>query len=216
MNRKIISFFILLIILPGCVNVTSERPKIHYYIIAFLPDNFERKVPAAKIEVEPFTISQIYHTDKFVYRTNGYEIAEDFYNRWVISPERLITEYVKNYMRFNVLNTDSFKQYERFKIKGHIHEFYAEIDEKRLNAVINISVELYRFNNIKKTYDLISIKNYCKKTSTEETNVNGYIRSMEKNINNVSKSILKEIHKYFGETKHALSRYKKYCYLYFM
>jgi hypothetical protein len=62
-------------------------------------------------------------------------------------------------------------------------------------------VELYRFNNIKKTYDLISIKNYCKETSTEETGVNGYIRSMEKNMNNVSKSILKEIYKYSSEAQ---------------
>jgi len=206
MNKKIISFFILLIILPGCVNVTSDRPKIHYYIIAFSPANFERKVPAAKIEVEPFTISQIYHTDKFVYRTNDYEITEDFYNRWVISPERLITEYFRNYIRFNVLNTDNLQQYERFKVKGHIHEFYAVIDEKRLDAVINLSVELYRFNNIKKTYDLISIKNYFKKTSTEETSVNGYIRSMEKNISEVSKNILNDIYTYSGEPEQPLNR----------
>ncbi|TYB34191.1 MAG: hypothetical protein FXF49_02810 [Flexistipes sinusarabici] len=199
MNRKIILFFILLIILTGCVKITSERPKIHYYVIAFSPDNFERKEPSAKIEVEPFTISQIYHTDKFIYRTNEYEITKDFYNRWIIKPDSFITEYIRNYIHFNILHDDNIKQREKFKIRGHIYEFYAKIEEKRLDAVINLRVELYRFNNIKKTYDLISIMNYCKSTSTEETSVNGYIRSMKKDLNDISKNILKDIYKYSGE-----------------
>ncbi|MDY6820972.1 MAG: hypothetical protein SVN78_05060 [Deferribacterota bacterium] len=196
MNKKIISLFILIVILSGCIKITSEHPKVHYYIISFIPEKFEKKALPVKIDIEPFTISQIYNTDKFIYRTDEYEITKDFYNRWIIKPASFITEYIRDYISFNFIDVNKIKHYDKFKIRGHIYEFYAKIDKGRLEAAINLSVNLYWYNNIMKTYDLIYTKNYRESTSTKDISVKGYIKSMEKNISNVSKSILNDIYSY--------------------
>lgn len=194
MKKIFISSFIILVFLSGCVKLHTERPKIHYYILSFIPDHFDREPLPIKVDFESFTISKIYDTDKFIYRTNNYEITGDFYNRWIVKPNEFISEYIRDYIYFNFVDINTQKKATDFKIKGHIYEFYGKINHGTLTSNLNMSVNLYWYNKIINTYDLIFTKNYNKNNSTNDLSTNGFINSMDKNIQEVSKEILEDIY----------------------
>jgi hypothetical protein len=194
MKKLNICLLVMLLLLPSCVKLTTEKPQIHYYIISFIPEHFEREPLPIKIHFENFTISKIYDTDKFIYRSNKYEITYDFYHRWIVKPNEFISEYIRDYISFNFHNINAQKNAQEFKIKGHIYEFYGGIKDGRLTSCLNMSVNLYWLNKITRTYDLVLTKNYNKIISTNDISTKGFIDSMDKNIQEISKEILDDFY----------------------
>jgi hypothetical protein len=194
MKKLFLSSFVILIFLSGCVKLHTERPKIHYYIISFIPEHFDREPLPIKVNFEGFTISKIYDTEKFIYRNNNYEITGDFYNRWIVRPNEFISEYIRDFINFNFSDINTLKNANDFKIKGHIYEFYGKIENGKLTSYLNMSINLYWYNKIMNTYDLIFTRNYNKKTITENITTKGYIDSMDNNIQEISKEILNDLY----------------------
>lgn len=194
MKKLFLCLFIVLTFLTACVQLATEKPRIHYYIISFIPEHFEREPLPIKIHFEDFTISKIYDTDKFIYRSNKYEITNDFYNRWIVKPNDFIAEYIRDYINFNFYDINAQENAHEFKIKGHIYEFYGEIKDGKLISCLNMSVNLYWYNRITKTFDLIFTKNYNKTNSTNDISTSGFINTMDKNIQEISKEVLDDIY----------------------
>lgn len=194
MKKILTCSLIILVFLSGCVKLHTDRPKIHYYIISFIPEHFDREPLPIKVDFEGFTMSKIYDTDKFIYRSNKYEITSDFYNRWIVKPNEFIAEYIRDYINFNFSDINTLKNAKDFKIKGHIYEFYGKINNGILTSYLNMSVNLYWYNKIMNTYDLIFTKNYNKNNSTNDLSTSGFINSMDKNIQEVSKEVLEDLY----------------------
>ena len=69
-----------------------------------------------------------------------------------------------------------------------------KVENGQLASYLNMSVNLYWYNKIMNTYDLIFTKNYNKKTITESITTKGYIDSMDNNIQEISKEILNDLY----------------------
>ena len=85
----------------GCVNIKKAYPdKRNYVLEAQRPDSSPRTPPRAdSICVRNFTISPRYESGELVYRHNEFNYAADFYNRFFVSPEILVTEETRTWLK---------------------------------------------------------------------------------------------------------------------
>lgn len=85
----------------GCVKIKKAYPdKRNYVLEAQRPDSSPRTPPRAdSICVRNFTVSPRYESGELVYRHSELNYAADFYNRFFVSPEILVTEETRTWLK---------------------------------------------------------------------------------------------------------------------
>ena len=107
MRRRLLGFIAVLCPMlavafhTGCVKIKKAYPdKRNYVLEAQRPDSSPRTPPRAdSISVRNFTISPRYESGELVYRQSEFNYAADFYNRFFVSPEILVAEETRTWLK---------------------------------------------------------------------------------------------------------------------
>jgi len=113
--------------------------------------------------VNRFSISPEFETNSFVYRLSPTRFATDFYNNFMVSPARMITEVIQEDLwaspLFSQVPTHSMADI-RFQLWGKVTSFYGDtLDPKHPKAVVTIRLILEKNTNgsftpvVNKTYE---------------------------------------------------------------
>lgn len=195
---KLKNFQLLLFILTisGCMNIGFKQPEIEYYILNYNIINDSREKLPVNLNIDYFTISPIYSTNKFIFKKDNFRIEEDFYNRWITDPDKLLYDFVKkDFLKHNLLLIDnSESNYQNYKLKGHINEIYGHITEDNLYAILSINFSLYKYDKKNNDYNLIFNKIYTHKTKTSQIKINSFVHSMSKNMKIISEDLINDVY----------------------
>lgn len=106
------------------------------------------------LEVRRFTIDPAFSTKSLTYRTGEFEYEPDFYNEFLISPDAMITEKVRNWLSESglsrrVLDPGSYVE-STHVIEGNVTALYGDFrDTSSPKAVMEIRVFLLEMKTIK-------------------------------------------------------------------
>jgi len=85
----------------GCVQLSRAHPDRRNYVLEVSrPESSTAEAARAdSISVRNFTISPRYESGELVYRQSEFNYAADFYNRFFVSPEILVTEETRTWLK---------------------------------------------------------------------------------------------------------------------
>lgn len=139
MSRSLI-ICLLSLITSGCVFTTEPYRLVKYHDLGN-PDIID--TTGYSVKILPFDMSGPYK-HKMIYRTDKNELSNSEYNRWVQSPEIMLTRYLK--IAFGGTPADKRKEPE-FTLSGTILSFEADMTEKK--AVLTVEYEIIRSDSKK-------------------------------------------------------------------
>jgi len=160
----LMGFLVILIIFYGCAGLKKEPVHKSYFDLAItLPVSSRNKICKGEtLLVKKFDINPAFDSHSFVYRLGKNEYAIDYYNEFVSSPARLITEIIEGSLCASNLFTSlqtSMKQNISFRLSGKITRLYGDFqDPSNPRAVIEISMILGKKDG--PAFQAISSKTY--------------------------------------------------------
>jgi len=134
----------------SCVSVSKEYPDIHSFVLdAHRSGEKGALAVRENLIVRRLRISPRFETQSFVYRTDEHAFESDFYNDFLVAPDQLITEEVRDWLRrsglfLHVLTPDSRADAE-LVLEGNIVALYGDYSKPREPmAVIELQLFLIR------------------------------------------------------------------------
>ncbi|MDA3790833.1 MAG: hypothetical protein PF503_20355 [Desulfobacula sp.] len=157
-------FLVILISFYGCAGLKKEPVNKSYFDLAItLPVSSQNKVCKSEtLLVKEFYINPVFDSHSFVYRLGTNKYAIDYYNEFVSSPARLITQGIEGSLcasnLFTSIKTNK-KQNISFRLSGKITRLYGDFqDLSNFRAVIEIRITLEKGNGT--AFQTISSKTY--------------------------------------------------------
>jgi ABC-type uncharacterized transport system auxiliary subunit len=150
MMKKIFCFqLLLLFFLPsaGCVQIKQPYIESHQYTLEYDSPEFGDLHPLPVIlQVERFTASPVYDTNRMVYRDRDFAREEYAYHRWRTRPASLIQNFlVRDLTRSSlfraVFSDPTFSP--DYSLTGKVEEFLEWDQEERWLAVFTLTVSLF-------------------------------------------------------------------------
>ncbi len=154
----------IIIFIYGCAGLKKEPVDKNYFDLAItLPVSSQDKMcNGERVLVKEFYINPAFDSHSFVYRLGKNKYAIDYYNEFVNSPARLITEKIEGSLYASNLFTciqTNMKQNISFRLSGKITRLYGDFqDPSNPRAVIEISMILEKKDG--PAFQAISSKTY--------------------------------------------------------
>jgi ABC-type uncharacterized transport system auxiliary subunit len=136
------------------------------------------------LEVRRFTIDPAFSTKSLTYRTGEFEYESDFYNEFLISPDAMITEKVRNWLSESglsrrVLDPGSYVE-STHVIEGNVIALYGDFrDKSSPTAVMEIRVFLLEMKTIKEP-TIIFGKTYKSSVALESKGPESLVRALDR------------------------------------
>ncbi len=163
-RTKWIFIFLSLYLMAGCTNIRNKSPEKNIYRVQAQ----SRMAASNTLEkgegllVKRFSISPEFETTFFVYRLSPTRFTTDFYNNFMTSPARMITEVIQEDLWASPLFSPVLAQTMadiHFQLGGKVLAFHGDIqDTKQPRAIVTIRLILEKNTNdgftpvINKTY----------------------------------------------------------------
>ena len=201
MSLFLVCFALTPVLFSGCLfNTENTNHLKSFYTFTVEPEGSGSKDPVTDGElfVMDFTISSEYSGNSFVYKENN-RLITDYYNRFLIPPEKLIKEKCAFWMDsaavFNAVFTDNRVLPPKFILSARITELVCDISQSKTpRAGIEISFTLIRHDSSDDILLNTTIKAEKHLTEfTPETLVSGYNECLEEIFLHLEKRIVKAL-----------------------
>lgn len=138
---------LILILLPACFSLERNigQKKLYSLEAATMQEPISKPDPVPTLLVKEFDIAPMYTSNSFVYRRGDFQFENDYYNEFIISPQRMITAAVKQALfdtRLFSLPITVGKPADH-RLQGSVVNLYGDFrKEDRPMAVMEISITL--------------------------------------------------------------------------
>jgi len=140
--------FLSLYIMAGCAGVKNQFEEKKFYKIQSLSGMADSNTPETGegLMVKRFAISPEFETNSFVYRLTPTRFAMDYYNSFIVSPARMITDVIQEDLwaspLFSPVPAHAMDDV-RFQLWGKVTDFYGDIQNlKQPRAIVTIRLIL--------------------------------------------------------------------------
>lgn len=181
--KLFLSLLFFTLTFSGCISLTKELPSYNTYSIVDTNNSISGKKFNKTIRVyEPKSISSI-NTKSIIY-TKDNSIQEKYaLNKWSDRPSKMIQNIMTNSLAksdlYKYITTSNIKIDSDYNLISELNSLKHEFINK--NSYSNFSIRVYLINNkTKKVY----YKNFIYKEKTKLNDINGFIETTSKIINN--------------------------------
>ena len=149
------------------------------------------------LEVRRFTIDPAFSTKSLTYRTGEFEYEPDFYNEFLISPDAMITEKVRNWLSESglsrrVLDPGSYVE-STHVIEGNVIALYGDFrDKSSPAAVMEIRVFLLEMKTIKEPV-IVFGKTYKSSVAFESKGAEGLVNALDQCLEEILTNLEKDL-----------------------
>ncbi len=192
----LLGFLFITIFIYGCAGLTKEPVHKSYFDLAItLPFSSQNKMGKGEaLLVKSFDINQTFDSNSFVYRLGENEYALDYYNEFVSSPARLITELIAARLcgsdNFTSLQT-GMKQKISFRLSGKITRLYGDFQNLSIpKSVIEIMMILEKGNG--PDFQTISRKTYLAEENISSSDPSQIVSGWNTGLSKIVTSFIKD------------------------
>jgi cholesterol transport system auxiliary component len=122
-------------LLAGCLNLERSAPEKRLFVLDIAREGAARRAESEEVlRVSRFDVSPRYESRGLVYRTDEFTYKADFYNQFVISPELLITEEVRQWLAdsglFGHVTEEAGYVEEDYILRGTVVALYGDYRDR--------------------------------------------------------------------------------------
>ncbi len=144
--RSWIFIFLSLYLVTGCSGLRNDFKDKNFYRIQGSPMAIDTPEAGNGLLVKRFSISPEFDTNSFVYRLSPTRFGTDYYNNFIVSPSRMITDVIQEDLWASPLFSPApihTMADVHFQLNGKVIDFYGDIqDKKKLRAIVTIRLIL--------------------------------------------------------------------------
>jgi len=172
---------ILALLAVGYVRIRQPYPEKHTFVLEVeRPDEAMAPALAPSVSVRPFTISPRYESGQLVYRRDELAYTTDYYNVFLISPERMIAEQAREWLAdtglFEHVLPASSHIVPMYILEGNVVRLYGDLREpKHPEAVLAIEFILIR-NGL--SSDVALQKSVLKRVEVEDSTAESIVKGL--------------------------------------
>jgi len=117
-----------LLIISGCLSLNRKAPEKNFYSLGAETEISgtiaEKLIP---LGVKEFEITPMYTTNSFIYRMGEFRFKTDYYNEFITTPQKMITEAVKQAL-FNTRGfyPSSLEDPSLYRLSGKVVRLYGD------------------------------------------------------------------------------------------
>jgi len=117
-----------LLIISGCLSLNRKAPEKNLYSLGYETEisgtTAEKLISLA---VKEFEITPMYTTNSFIYRMGEFRFKTDYYNEFITTPQKMITEAVKQAL-FNTRGfyPSSLEDPSLYRLSGKVVRLYGD------------------------------------------------------------------------------------------
>ncbi len=195
----LICFTMILFWLPSCISIKKEfADKGYYKLEAVLSDLDQESFPKGSgLLIKEFQISPAFESNTFVYRLDENRYENDFYNEFITSPSRMITDTIRE----NLYSSPHFKPIPvnihgdiNFRLKGKIISLYGDYRNPE-HPVSVISIRMILEKRLDNKFIVFSNNVYTQKSAISQENPGLLIKAWNKNLHVIIKEFLSKMQK---------------------
>ena len=141
----------LALLVGGCLRIPKENLAKRYFVLEVArPENRPAAAGAPSLKFEPLQVAAQFEGLSFVYRSAEMSFDADFYNRFFIPPDRLVSAQALKWLKASglfhyVIGPGDADLEALFKLQGRVTALYADFrDPRQPVAVLNMEFDLLR------------------------------------------------------------------------
>jgi ABC-type uncharacterized transport system auxiliary subunit len=188
----------VLFFFSGCIG--GKRPNvIDQYTIEYSSPAFNgfSRIDTS-IKVGMFSVNQAFNSPAMVYAPAPFQQDAYNYNRWIVNPGDMITDYLLRDLRnsglFAAVFSYSGTEEAPFLLQGNVEKFL-EVDEKDSSkAELTLNATLIDTSRKGLTNRIVFQKNYSAAGPPEKKSARGFAESMSGAMQNISKQLISDIY----------------------
>jgi len=168
---KIVKFYLCilsaLLIVSGCMVTKKFYPEKQYYLLEPIRNaNASQTQFKKSLQISRFRISPAYKGKGFVYRLDDRQFESDYYNEFLISPEEMFTDVVKEWFTqsglfSHVSNAPGYIEID-YILESSIVEMYGDYRLKN-NPIAVMTIQFSLIRDSRAQYRLITQQRITKK-----------------------------------------------------
>ncbi len=198
-SRAILLVTALLLLAPGCFR-NSKAPEVgERFVLEYAPPvtaTAERKPVAEALRVGRFSADPALETTQMAYRPSLFREETDYYNRWIVSPEALVSGFLLRDIRqggvFLAAFSDGEPQAARFLLRGHLEAFEERDDGKGRTASLAATVTLLDLSKKEIPERLLFQKSYRFEEPLSEIGGRGLAQAMSRAMEKFSARVIED------------------------
>ncbi len=186
-------FTIMMFVLPLFTGCGGDRSSdaVRYFMFEADRATLKADTIGGNICVKTFRMAFPFNSSNFVYKKQSKDYEYDYYNRFISSPEVLISQQCRNWLEKsgifeNVLNTSSIASAD-YVLEGNIINLYGDFAENDLAWAV-MKIRFYLIKETKGEPVIMLNKGYEEKievaAASPEELVSGYGKCMENVLSN--------------------------------
>ena len=193
----VIAAMAFVVMMTGCGGIKNDYVEKKLFRLS-MPGTMTQS--ASRQEGVPLLIKRLeispeFSGDEFVYRIGQDQYAQDYYNQYMTTPERMITDYLSEFL----MVSDTFAPVPRFHIPDQTWQMWGKIlnlycdrqDPDRLSMVVAIRLNLGR--QADNGFDQILSKTYAQSIPMAEFNSQAYIQGIDQALKIILNDFLSDI-----------------------
>ena len=175
------------LLLSGCAGARQKYIEKRYFVVrADRPDGKAASAGKRILQVRKFRVSPGFDGRNFVYRRDEYGYKTDFYNRFLVAPDELLTEQTRLWLRRSglfghVVSPDSHMLAD-YIVEGAINSLYGDFREGRPPGAV-IKVQFFLIDDGPAKAGVILDRQYQQTvdldSDTPESLIRGWNRALE-------------------------------------
>jgi ABC-type uncharacterized transport system auxiliary subunit len=190
--------FFLLFFLIGCIGPAKPQIQIDQYLINYPAPVFEKQAPVdSALKVERFSIAGAYNNRNMIFRRNNCSVDSFNYNRWVVNPADMITDYFLRDLQQSGFFRAVFSRYApdegRFVLQGGVEEFFLSMDNTP-RAVLSLEVTLKDIKQREAPRRFLFQRRYREEESLKIQSPEGFCSAMSIAMERLSRRITNDIY----------------------
>lgn len=192
-----LGLFLLIIGLSYGCSLGGRTYIVKQYLLEYPSPGVEGLVPTNElIKVEHFFVAQAFNTPSMIYQEGPFNYQPDPYNRWMVSPGDLVSDYLVRDLRkaglFRAVYSSPEIGIPRYVLDGTVEEF-ALTDQGGPKALLALSVMLLDLTKKEMPQKVIFQRQYQYTEPLTEKASAGFARAMSKAMEAFSRQLITDL-----------------------
>ncbi len=190
---------VLCMLAPACMSPGQPAPRIDFYTLEYdLPVQEESALPVI-LDIQRFGIAPDYSSLRMVFKESPYQREEYVYHRWHADPADLVTSFLRRDFThsngFLAITGPETTLPPTHILSGNVIAFYEQDKADVWQAVLQLSITLFKADEPDVTKRVLFQKCYKNTTPCPAKNPSGVAQAMSQAMKATSQQILSDVTK---------------------
>ena len=190
----------------GCIGNQAPKKPVTFYQLEYAtqaPHFAEAPLPFV-IRVEPFQPTELYGSQRIIYKDGQYTTSLYAYHQWINPPDRMVPRFLVRDLRQTEIVRAVFLnggEAATHRLVGSLTAFYENDREAQWEAVAGISVALIKTGEKNIADQICFQKTYEAREISRENTPDGFVEAMSTAVRKISEMMISDIYNELSEQK---------------